>query len=92
MEALDFSIEGEKGFDDDLAILCTYFLQESDCVWGALLIELSSEKEVQNQSLIDNLQNPRQQIKQADMTDRNEPLTSSIMAQMKTIFSEEKNL
>lgn len=91
MEALDFSIEGEKGFDDDLAILCTYFLQESDCV-GALLYELSSEKEVQNQSLIDNLQNPRQQIKQADMTDRNEPLTSSIRAQMKTIFSEEKNL
>lgn len=36
MEALDFSIEGEKGFGDDLAILCTYFLQESDCV-GALL-------------------------------------------------------
>lgn len=36
MEALNFSIEGEKGVDDDLAILCTYFLQESDTV-GALL-------------------------------------------------------
>lgn len=36
MEALNFSIEGEKGVDDDLAILCTYFLQESDGV-GALL-------------------------------------------------------
>lgn len=90
MEALNFSIEGEKGVDDDLAILCTYFLQESDGV-GALLQEPSSEKEVQNQSLIDNLQNPRQQIKQADMTDRNEHLTSSIMEQTKTIFSE-KNL
>lgn len=41
MEALTFSIKGEKGFDDDLAILCTYFPQESDSV-GALFLELCS--------------------------------------------------
>lgn len=61
----------------------------SQTQWGLYYKNSVLKKEVQNQN---NLQNPRQQIKQADMTDRFEHLTSSIMAQTKTIFSEERNL
>lgn len=80
MEALNFSIEGEKEVDDDLAILCTYFSQQSD--W----VGLRSEKQVPNKSIINKLQNPEREFKQANMTDKkNKHLTPSTMAEMKKI-------
>lgn len=78
MEALNFSIEGEKEVDDDLAILCTYFPPR------VRLRGIQVWKTVINQSIIDKLQNPKHESKQANMSDKNEHLTTSIMWEMKT--------